>query len=116
MDGDLELAFADHPVLSQLPAVERVGLLAQSVRHRVQAGTVLFDQGDRPAFQQFLLCGTVHLYGRSIDRREVLIEVVEAPELIIPAAVLVDRAYLMRARVVESNAVMVSRARTVSRA
>lgn len=111
MDGDLELAFADHPVLSQLPAVERVGLLAQSVRHRVQAGTVLFDQGDKPAFQQFLLCGTVHLYGRSIDRREVLIEVVEAPELIIPAAVLVDRAYLMRARVVEESILLMIEAK-----
>ena len=106
MDGNVELIAADHPVLSQLSPAERADLLAQSAQHRVQPGTILFDQGETPAFQQFLLRGTVHLYGRSVDRREVLIEMVEAPDLLIPAAVLNDLPYLMQARVVEESALL----------
>jgi CRP/FNR family transcriptional activator FtrB len=110
MDGDTEVPMADHPILSQLPAPERARLLAQSVQHRVRPGTILFDQGETPTFQQFLLQGSVHLYGRSIDDREVLIEVVEAPDLIIPAAVLTNTPYLMQARVVEDSTLLMIQA------
>jgi len=106
MDGNVEMVAADHPVLAQLTSAERAELLAQSVQHRVPAGTILFDQGETPTFQQFLLRGAVHLYGRSVDQREVLIEVVEAPDLIIPAAVLSNLPYLMQARVVEETTLL----------
>lgn len=111
MDGNVELVAADHPVLAQLTSAERAELLVQSVQHRVPAGTILFDQGETPTFQQFLLRGTVHLYGRSVDQREVLIEVVEAPDLIIPAAVLSNLPYLMQARVVEETTLLMIEAK-----
>lgn len=103
MHGGKQKLMANHPVLSQLPDAERSRLLALSVQHRVRSGTVLFDQGETPTFLEFLLQGSVHLYGRSIDDREVLIEVVEAPDLIVPAAVLTNTPYLMQARVVEDS-------------
>lgn len=70
----------------------------------------MFDQGETPTFQQFLLQGSVHLYGRSVDDREVLIEVVEAPDLIIPAAVLTNTSYLMQARVMEESTLLMIQA------
>lgn len=110
MDGNIEMPLGDHPVLSQLPGPERARLLAKSVKHRVRQGTILFDQGEKPTFQQFLLEGCIHLYGRSIDSREVLIEVVEAPDLIVPAAVLTNTPYLVQARVVEESALLLIQA------
>lgn len=111
MNDGIDLIAAAHPILSQLPATVREELLAQSVQHRVQAGTVLFEQGETPTFQQFLLRGTVHLYGQSTGRREVLIEVVEAPDLIVPAAVFCDLPYLMQARAVEELSLLMIEAK-----
>lgn len=111
MDGNVELAAADHPLLAQLTSAERTELLVQAVQHRAPAGMILFDQGETPTFQQFLLRGTVHLYGRSVDQREVLIEVVEAPDLIIPAAVVGNLPYLMQARVVEDSTLLMIEAK-----
>ena len=59
----------------------------------------MFEQGDVPNFQLVVVSGSVHLFGQSSEKREVLIEAVEAPDLIIPAAVMTGSPYLMQARV-----------------
>lgn len=86
-------------LLRALPAASRAELLQNAVVHAVTPGTVLFEQGEMPTFQYVVLAGSVHLLGRSSAGREVLIEVVEPPALIIPAAVAAGSPYLMRARV-----------------
>lgn len=91
------------PLLCQLPDASREPLLASAIQHRVAAGTVLFEQGELPNFQIVVLSGSVQLFGRSIQGREVLVEVVRAPDMIIPAAVVSGAPYLMQARVPESS-------------
>jgi len=91
------------PLLSALPAASRAELLKNAVLHAVAPGTVLFEQGEMPTFQHVVLAGSVHLLGRSSAGREVLIEVVEPPDLVIPAAVATGSPYLMRARVPEPS-------------
>jgi CRP/FNR family transcriptional activator FtrB len=91
------------PLLRALPASSRAELLQNAVLHAVTPGTVLFEQGEMPTFQHVVLVGSVHLLGRSIAGREVLIEVAEPPCLIIPAAVATGSPYLMRARVAERS-------------
>lgn len=81
-----------------LTAAKRAELGRSAIHHRVAAGTVLFEQGEVPNFQHIVLSGAVHLLGRSAEGREVLIETVEAPDLVIPAAVAMAAPYLMRAR------------------
>ena len=71
--------------------------------HRVAPGTILFEQGELPNFQQIVVSGSVHLFGRSTEGREVLIEAVEAPDLVVPAAVVTGVPYLMQARVPEPS-------------
>jgi CRP/FNR family transcriptional activator FtrB len=86
------------PLLRALTPARRAALLRHASVHRVAAGSVLFEQGETPSFQLLLLDGSVHLLGQSSSGPEALIEVVNAPDLIIPAAVLTGAAYLMRAR------------------
>lgn len=50
-----------------------------------------------------MLAGSAHLFGRSAEGREVLIEAVQAPDLIIPVAVISGAPYLMQARVPEPS-------------
>ena len=100
---DPKLELEALPLFRALPASSRAGLLRHSVLHEVAPGTVLFEQGEIPTFQHVVLVGSVHLLGRSSTRREVLIEVVEPPDLVIPAAVVTGSPYLMRARVPESS-------------
>ena len=90
-------------LLRALPATSRAELLQNAVVHAVTPGAVLFEQGDMLTFQYVVLAGSVHLLGRSSAGREVLIEVVEPPALIIPAAVAAGSPYLMRARVPEPS-------------
>ncbi|MGH1571714.1 cyclic nucleotide-binding domain-containing protein [Methylobacterium sp. P31] len=78
-------------------------LSRHTMEHALPGGSVLFDQGDVPNFQVVLVSGSVQLFGRSTDGREVLIEVVRAPDLLIPAAVLTGSPYLMQARVPEPS-------------
>ena len=91
------------PLLRALPAPSRAELLQNAVLHAVTPGTVLFEQGEMPTFQHVVLAGSVHLLGRSGAGGEVLIEVVEPPDLVIPAAVVTGSPYLMRARVPERS-------------
>jgi CRP/FNR family transcriptional activator FtrB len=75
-------------------------LAAHAVLHRVPAGSLLFEQGETPAFAQFLLAGGIELVGMR-DRAETLVELLRPVDLIVPAAVLGDQPYLLRARVHE---------------
>jgi len=84
--------------------------LANAVVHAVAPGTILFDQGEMPTFQHAVLTGSAHLLGRSSEGREVLIEVVEPPDLVIPAAVVTGSPYLMRARIAEPSRLLLIRA------
>lgn len=87
------------PLLQAVAPETRATLLAQAVLHGVAAGTVLFEQGEVPNFQHVVVSGAVQLFGRSSEGREVLIDVVRAPELVIPAAVATGLPYLMQGRV-----------------
>jgi CRP/FNR family transcriptional activator FtrB len=86
-----------------LSEAARAALLGQAIRHTVSAGTVLFEQGDIPNFQIVVMSGSAQLFGKSASGREVLVEVVEPYDLIIPAAVVTDAPYLMQARVPEPS-------------
>ena len=70
--------------------------MRNSVLHRVAPGTILFEQGELPNFQHIVVSGSVHLFGRSTEGREVLIEAVEAPDLVVPAAVVTGVPYSCR--------------------
>ena len=100
---DQEPALEALPLFRGLSAPSRANLLRNSVLHGVAAGTVLFEQGEVPNFQHVVVSGSAHLFGRSTEGREVLIEAVEAPDLIIPAAVVTGEPYLMQARVPEPS-------------
>ncbi|WP_133772035.1 cyclic nucleotide-binding domain-containing protein [Enterovirga rhinocerotis] len=107
-----ESEVANLPIFRNLSARRRADLLADAVQHGVSSGTMLFEQGEVPNFQLLVLSGSAHLFGRSAEGREVLIEVVRAPDLIIPAAVATGAPYLMRARVPEPSRLLMIRAAT----
>ncbi len=88
------------PGCGRLPASTLHALAAQTVLHRVPAGSLLFEQAETPVFAQFLLAGSIELLGVR-DQVETLIELLRPVDLIIPAAVLGGQPYLMRARVYE---------------
>lgn len=90
------------PFLRSLSAATRNSLLESALQHSVRVNTILFEQGEVPNFQLAVMSGSAQLLGRS-EGREVLIEVVRAPDLIIPAAVVSDAPYLMQARVPEPS-------------
>jgi CRP/FNR family transcriptional activator FtrB len=102
-------------LLEALPPASRAELLQHAVVHAVPSGTVLFEQGEMPTFQHVVLAGSIHLLGRSRTGREVLIEVVEPTDLIIPAAVVGNLPYLMRARVREKSRLLLIEAETFRR-
>jgi CRP/FNR family transcriptional activator FtrB len=96
-------AAQDLPLFRDLSPEVREALLDNAVLHGVAPGTILFEQGELPKFQHIVLAGSVHLFGRSSEAREVLIETVAAPDLVIPAAVVTGLPYLMQARVPEPS-------------
>jgi CRP/FNR family transcriptional regulator, transcriptional activator FtrB len=104
------------PWLQPLSTSRRADLLESAVFHAVPAGTLLFEQGDMPSFQHVVLSGSVQLFGRSSIGREVLIEIVEPPDLVIPAAVVTASSYLMRARVPEPARLLLIHAAAFRRA
>jgi CRP/FNR family transcriptional regulator, transcriptional activator FtrB len=91
------------PFFQLLAAPTREVLLGSALQHSVPSGAVLFEQGEVPNFQLVVMVGSAQLLGRSTEGHEVLIEAVRAPDLIIPAAVVTDAPYLMRARVPEPS-------------
>lgn len=100
------------PILRGLTDSHRRQIMENTMLHTVPAGTVLFEQGDTPNFQIVVMSGSVQLFGRSTSGREVLVEVVSPPDLIIPAAVVTGAPYLMRARVPEPSTFLLIQART----
>jgi len=98
-----EGAAEELPLFRGLPVSRRSDLMRNAMLHSVAPGTVLFEQGEVPNFQLIVLAGSAQLFGRSAEGREVLIEAVRAPDLIIPAAVLTGAPYLMQARVPEPS-------------
>jgi CRP/FNR family transcriptional activator FtrB len=114
--ASLQSAAIAEPWLESLPIFQglredrRQALLDSAVQHSVAPGTVLFQQGEVPNFQLMVIAGSVQLFGRSSDGKEVLIEVVHAPDLIIPAAVVTGAPYLMQARVPENSRLLLIRA------
>ncbi|MFI5014229.1 MAG: helix-turn-helix domain-containing protein [Hyphomicrobiales bacterium] len=91
------------PLIRALSGSSRDALLRNAVMHGVAPGTVLFEQGEVPNFQHVVVSGSARLFGRSAEGREVFIEAVRAPDLVIPAAVVTGSPYLMQARVPEAS-------------
>jgi CRP/FNR family transcriptional activator FtrB len=102
----------DLPIFRALSASNRKDLLRNAIQHSVAPGTVLFEQGEVPNFQLVVMSGAAQLFGRSAEGCEVLIEVVRAPDLVIPAAVVTGAPYLMQARVPEPSRFLLIRAAT----
>ncbi|HKM63887.1 MAG TPA: helix-turn-helix domain-containing protein [Acidisphaera sp.] len=97
--------------LGAVPRATLEHLGKQAVLHRVPAGSMLFDQAETPAFATFLIGGSVELLAvRGED--EILIELVEPVDLLLPAAVLSRQPYLLRARVLEEARLMLVAADT----
>ncbi|MGO8834229.1 MAG: cyclic nucleotide-binding domain-containing protein [Roseiarcus sp.] len=111
--SDPDRALAGLPLFDGVPATVRDHLLRNAVAHGVPAGAVLFEQGDPPNFQHVVVSGSVQLFGRSAVGREVLIELVRAPDLVIPAAVVTDSPYLMRAVAPEASRILLIHAATL---
>jgi CRP/FNR family transcriptional activator FtrB len=88
------------PWLSSVPRRTLEQLAKHAVLHRIPAGSMLFEQAERPAFAEILVAGAVELLGVR-DREETRIELVQAVDLLLPAAVLTQQPYLLRARVLE---------------
>ena len=106
------LAVDTLPLLKAISASRRAELLKNAVLHRVAPGTILFEQGEIPNVQHIVVAGSAHLFGRSSAGREVLIETVGPPHLIIPAAVVTGLPYLMQARVPEPSRFLLIHAAT----
>ena len=95
-------AFGRIPWLASTPAATLDWLAEHAVLHRVPAGVQLFEQAERPSFAQFLVAGAIELLAVR-DAEEKLIELVQGPELLLPAAVLSRQPYLVSGRVREPS-------------
>jgi CRP/FNR family transcriptional activator FtrB len=100
------------PLLRSLDSNRRQTLLHDAVQHSVAPGTVIFEQGEMPNFQLVVLAGSVQLFGRSSGKNEVLMEMVRASQLVIPAAVVTGAPYLMGARAPEASRLLMIHAAT----
>jgi CRP/FNR family transcriptional activator FtrB len=100
-------AFANSSLLGSVSGTTLDRLAEHAVLHRMPPGSFLFDQSETPAFALLLVSGCVELLGvRSTE--ETLIELVRAPDFLLPAAVLNRQPYLLRARVLnEASLVMI---------
>lgn len=65
-------------------------------------GAILFQEGDTPEFLHVVLSGRVALGAMRADRREAVIEIFAAGEVMIAPAVVLDLPYLMSARVADT--------------
>ena len=99
-------SFADLSLFRGMSAPSRDDLLGAAVAHTVAAGALLFEQGDAPTFQHVVISGSVQLFARSAARRQVLIETVRPTDLIIPAAVVTNAPYLVRALAPEASRIL----------
>jgi CRP/FNR family transcriptional activator FtrB len=95
--------------LQDVPRRTLDALAAQAMLHRLPAGSLVFEQAETPAFAQFLLAGSVELLGVR-DQAETLVELLQPVDMVIPAAVVGNQPYLMRARVYEEAHLLLVRA------
>lgn len=80
-------------------STDTLSLLAErSVVLRLPKGAQIFEQAETPGFCQMLLAGTIELLAVR-DSEETLVEVLQPVDLVLPAAVLGELPYLVRARV-----------------
>lgn len=100
-DSGAAEALAGLPHFAGLAEHSRGALVQQAMMMRVPRGTMIFEQGEIPTAQVILLDGAVHLLGRIGEGPEMLIEAIWPPDPLLPAAVLEDAPYLMRARAVQ---------------
>jgi CRP/FNR family transcriptional activator FtrB len=98
------------PIFSGLSAGGLRTILGASVIQQAARGIVLFEQGTEPNFQAMVLEGVVHLLGRSVQGQEVVIDIVEPPGLLLPAAVVSGGPYLMRAQCIEDVRILMIKA------
>jgi len=97
--------------LSSIPAAAIDLLAKQALLHGMPAGSTLFEQSEAPAFALLLVGGTVELLAvRGTEER--LVELVRAPDLLLPAAVLNRQPYLLRARVLSDARIVMIQADT----
>lgn len=75
-------------------------LARQAVLHRMPPGSTLFEQAETPSFALLLVSGSVELLAVR-GTNETLVELVRAPDLLLPAAVLNNQPYLLRAHVLD---------------
>jgi CRP/FNR family transcriptional regulator, transcriptional activator FtrB len=100
-------ALARTPWLASVKATTLDNLADHAVLHRMPSGSLLFDQAETPAFAVLLFTGSVELLGVR-GGGDTLVELVGAPDLLLPAAVLNRQPYLLRASVLdEARLVMI---------
>lgn len=96
--GSPEDLIAGFAPFAGLNAAARHTLACNAMTMRVPRRTVIFEQGEVPNAQAAVLEGTVHLSGATPGRPRMLVETVTTPDLLLPAAVLEDAPYLLRAQ------------------
>ena len=100
-------AIARVPWLASIPALTLDRLAEQAMLHRMPPGSTLFEQAETPVFAQLLVRGSIELLAAR-GSEEILIEFVQAADFLLPAAVLNQQPYLLRARVLdEATLVMI---------
>ena len=93
--------------LRSVPAATLDLLARQAVLHRMPPGSTLFEQAETPTFALLLASGSVELLAVR-GAEETLVELVRGPDLLLPAAILANQPYLLRARVFdEARLVMI---------
>lgn len=102
-------ALAEAPWLAGVTPATLDALASQAVLHRMPPGSLLFDHAEAPNFAQFLLEGSIELLGVR-GETETLIELLQPVDMVIPAAVVTNLPYLMRARVHEEAHLLLVRA------
>lgn len=95
-------ALAEVAWLVAVPHATLDGLARHAVLHKMPPGSVLFEQAETPAFALLLVSGSVELLAVR-GAEETLVELVRAPDLLLPAAVLNRQPYLLRARVLDAS-------------
>lgn len=97
------------PLFAQLPVAALERLAEQGFVHSEPAEAVLFQEGESARFLHVILAGKVALFGSTggtaedaASRREAIVEIFSAGEVVIAPAILLDLPYLMSARVIEA--------------
>ncbi len=91
------------PLFGALTEEYRHKLLATAILREVEAGDILFGQGNPPEYLHVLLKGAVELRGADRLGNEAIVEVVQPPDCFILAAVVTNAPLLMGARALEAS-------------